>query len=206
MNGNFDFESKTAVFWGEIAPSEHVATFYEDDEVLLDTLSGFVGGGLKVGDAAIVIATSSHLKALSDRLKGDGIDVGAAESQDQYIPLNAEEALAKFMVKQWPDDELFAALVTELIARASRNDRRVRAFGEMVALLWARGDQAATVRLEYLWNKLCRSQAFSLFCAYPKAGFTQDTADSLNDILPHIPEFFEGLPTPMRQLNHNQAY
>lgn len=39
------------VFWGEIAPCEHIAQFYEDDGILLDTLAGFVGGGLKAGKA-----------------------------------------------------------------------------------------------------------------------------------------------------------
>lgn len=183
MSSNIDFyASGKEVFWGEIAPCEHVATFYEDDGVLLDTLAGFVGGGLKAGDGAIVIATKEHLKALNQRLEASGLDLADARSQDQYISLIAEEALARFMVKQWPDDDLFAELITELITRARGNGRRVRAFGEMVALLWARGDQAATVRLEYLWNQVCRSQAFSLFCAYPKAGFTQDAADSLNEI------------------------
>jgi hypothetical protein len=40
------------------------------------------------------------------------------------------------MVKDWPDEKLFASLVDYLIKRASKMGRRVRAFGEMVALLW----------------------------------------------------------------------
>ena len=111
-----------------------------------------------------------------------GVDIPLARSADQYIALLAEEALARFMVKQWPDDELFAHLVTELINRARAKGRRVRAFGEMVALLWARGDTAATVRLEHLWHQICQSQIFSLLCAYPKAGFTEDPSKSLAEI------------------------
>jgi hypothetical protein len=38
------------------------------------------------------------------------------------------------------------------------------------------------VRLEYLWQNLCRQEAFSLFCAYPKSGFTGDIAVSLQNI------------------------
>jgi hypothetical protein len=34
---------------------------------------------------------------------------------------------------QWPDDKLFGDLVTELIARARANSRRVQGSGEMVA-------------------------------------------------------------------------
>ncbi len=57
--------------------------------------------------------------------------------------------------------------------KTRRDGRRVRAFGEMVAVLWDQGQNAATVRLEHLWHKLCPEEKdFSLFCTYPKAGFT----------------------------------
>ena len=46
----------------------------------------------------------------------------------------------------------------------------------------ARGDQAATVRLEHLWNQLCQARGFSLFCAYPKVGFTQDANASISEL------------------------
>jgi hypothetical protein len=183
MSNQTDIRSSgTNVFWGEIAPYEHIAQFYEHEGVLLDTLVGFIGGGLKSGESAIVIATPDHLAALEERLDASGVDVATARSLDQYITLEAEAALARFMVKQWPDDKLFSDLVTELITRARANGRRVRAFGEMVALLWARGDEAATIRLEYLWHQMCRSQAFSLFCAYPKTGFTEDPSKSIDQI------------------------
>lgn len=183
MSGNIDSQSSIPnIFWGEIAPSEHIAQFYEHDRVLLDTLTGFVGGGLKVGESTIVIATAEHLEALEERLKESGVDMVSVRSEDRYITLRAEEALSTFMVEQWPDDQLFAHFVTDVITRARANGRGVRAFGEMVALLWARGDTAATIRLEYLWHQLCKSQAFSLFCAYPKTGFTEDPSKSIAEI------------------------
>jgi hypothetical protein len=183
MSSQTDIRSSgTNVFWGEIAPYEHIAQFYEHEGVLLDTLVGFIGGGLKAGESAIVIATTEHLKVLEERLAASSVDVATARSRDQYITLVAEEALAMFMVKQWPDDKLFSDLVTELIERARVKGRRVRAFGEMVALLWARGDEAATIRLEYLWHQICQSQKVSLFCAYPKTGFTEDPSKSIDQI------------------------
>jgi hypothetical protein len=174
--------SLNPVFWGEIAPCEHIAQFYEHEAVLLDTLAGFVGGGLKQGEGVIVLATAEHLKALDQRLQESGVDLQTAKSQDQYITVLAEAALAKFMVNGWPDDQLFFNFVAELIARAQNRGRRVRAFGELVALLWARHQVAATVRLEFLWHQLCHQSSFSLFCAYPKAGFTEDPLKSLDVI------------------------
>jgi hypothetical protein len=102
--------------------------------------------------------------------------------EGRYIALSAEVALTKFMVGHWPDDRLFQEFVTGLITRAQQKGRRVRAFGEMVAILWARGDTAATVRLEYLWNELCKNHNFPLLCAYPKAGFTEDALESIAEI------------------------
>jgi hypothetical protein len=57
----------------------------------------------------------------------------------------------------------------------------VRAFGEMVALLWERGDQAATVRLEHLWNDFCRMQTLLLLCAYPRRGFPRHASESITE-------------------------
>ena len=52
----------------------------------------------------------------------------------------------------------------------------------MVAVLWANGNNGATVRLEHLWKRLCEDEKLSLFCAYPKSGFTRDAKTSLQEI------------------------
>jgi hypothetical protein len=170
------------VFWGEIAPCEHLLQVYDTDSVLVDTLASFVSAGLHCGEAVIVIATPLHLKALEDQLDAAGLDLSRAMLDHRFIPLDAEATLARFMINGWPDAELFSAVVTDILNRARGDGRAVRAFGEMVALLWAQGDIAATVRLEHLWNKLCQLQQFSLFCAYPKAGITRDFSESMGDI------------------------
>jgi hypothetical protein len=103
--------------------------------------------------------------------------------QGQYFPFDAKDSLATFMVDGWPDEQLFKKFVNSSLRWArGKNDRRVRAFGEMVALLWAQGHSGATVRLEHLWQQFCNSEAFSLFCAYPKAGFTKDADTSIREI------------------------
>jgi hypothetical protein len=42
----------------------------------------------------------------------------------------------------------------------------VRAYGEMVDVLWRAGRQRAAIRLEEFWNELGKLQAFSLMCTY----------------------------------------
>jgi hypothetical protein len=58
----------------------------------------------------------------------------------------------------------------------------MRVFGEMVALMWARGYCSVTVRLEHLWTEFCQKESFALFCAYPRTAFTEDPAQSIAHI------------------------
>jgi hypothetical protein len=175
--------SKANVFWGEIAPCDHVVQIYDTDGVFLDALAGFVGGGINANDVCIVIATPAHLSALEERLTSYGISITGLIADDRYIPLNAEELLSAFIVDGWPDEAAFNSTVSSLLQRARGfSNRKVRAFGEMVAILWAQGNIGATVNLEHLWNKFVTNESFCLFCAYPKAGFTDDIADSMRHI------------------------
>ena len=170
------------IFWGEIAPCDHVVQIYENDGIFLDALTGFVGGGINGGECVIVIATENHLNALNSRLRDYGISIDTLINDDRYIPVEAEEVLSKFMVDEWPDEKLFMQTISSLLIRGQSKGRQIRAFGEMVALLWAKGMNGATVRLEYLWNKYCEQNEFCLFCAYPKTGFTQDINESIMNI------------------------
>lgn len=174
--------ANTEVFWGEIAPCEHMVQIYEDDAVFLDSLEGYVVGGILAGDSVIVIALPDHLNSLSVRLSQRGIDLAGAIAKDQYLTFDAEATVAKFMADGWPDETLFKELIASILQRAKAGGRRVRAFGEMVAVLWAQGNSGATVRLEHLWHALCHEQSFSLFCAYPKSGFTRDASASIKEI------------------------
>jgi hypothetical protein len=161
----------TEALWGEVAPHEHAVQLYAHDEAFLDALEGFVGGGLRAGDGIILIATSAHRSALEERLRARRFNLDIARAEDRYLPLDAEAALARFMVKGTPDPLRFDRFVSGLLKRARGRGRRVRSFGEMVALLWHQGQAEATLRLEALWNQLHANEAFTLFCAYPRSHF-----------------------------------
>lgn len=171
------------VFWAEMSPCEHVVQIYGDDRVFLDGLEGFVGNGLRNGEAAIVIATAMHLHGLEKRMRANNIDVDRARAENRYIPRLAEDVLSTFMVKDWPDEGRFIAAMEELINLArGEQGRKVRAFGEMVAILWSRGNHAATIHLELLWTKVCAAEKFPLFCAYPRDTFSRNATESIVEI------------------------
>jgi len=80
--------------------------------------------------------------------------------------LEAQAALDTFMRDGMPDWTAFHASVGGAIAELRLDYPAVRAYGEMVDILWQDGQHDAAVRLEEHWNELARLQTFSLFCAY----------------------------------------
>src|SRR5436190_4711405 len=87
------------------------------------------------------------------------------------------------MVDGLPEPARFAEMFGGLMKRAGEGRKRVQAFGEMVALLWAEGNQSGAMRLEELWNNLQNTHRFALFCAYPMNDFARDAhAKPLRDV------------------------
>ena len=43
----------------------------------------------------------------------------------------------------------------------------MRAYGEMVGVLWTSGEYSAAIKLEEFWNRILGSLGASLFCSYP---------------------------------------
>lgn len=160
--------------WNEFGASDHFVQFYETDAYLVESVSGFLTPALIAGAGAIAIATPDHRKRIEKKLKARGIDVSEAVGRGQYVALDAAETLAKFMDGDSPDPVRFRKVVGEVIARLAEEWPRVRAFGEMVALLWEEGNRDAACRLELLWNDLAKEHSFSLFCAYPLSEFSDE--------------------------------
>lgn len=167
----------------DVPASEHLLQIYDSERVFLDTLEGFVSGGLRAGEGVIVIATEAHIEALESRLIASGLNLEALSHAEQYTAMDAEDVLSQFMVDRWPDKDLFQRIMTALLARAGGSGRRIRAFGEMVAVLWQRGEHGATIRLEYLWHQLTQAVGFSLLCAYPRSAFVGETAKAISELV-----------------------
>jgi hypothetical protein len=170
-------------FWGELAPCEHSVQIYGDEVSFMDALEGYVSSGLRKRESVILISTAAHLHELEKRLRANWLDIDRARWEDRYIALLAQETLDLFMVDGMPNEARFAEAVTPLLARArGAGDRKVRAFGEMVAILWAQGQCSAAIELEVLWNKLQATEQFPLFCAYPRSGFAAEASASIQSV------------------------
>jgi hypothetical protein len=151
----------------------HVVQFYGHDEELAESVAGYLLGALTSGAVAIVIATAAHRSAFEARLRRAGVDLAAAVASGAYLALDAEETVREFMAGDRLDKAGFRRVIGGLIEGAGEGGRPVRAYGEMVAMLWDAGLVSAAVQLETLWNELGRRHSFSLFCGYPASAVTQ---------------------------------
>lgn len=174
--------ARRASFWRDMGAGDHACQVYGDEGELAETLCGFIGGGLWIGESAIVIATDARLAQLEALLRQTGLDVGHFRGDDRYIALSAESTMARFCESGWPDEERFMQVMTPLVARARGEGRAIRAFGEMVAILWSSGQYAGAVRLEHLWNKLLGKEKMRLVCAYSRAHFAKGSLASRRSV------------------------
>jgi hypothetical protein len=89
------------------------------------------------------------------------------------------------MVDGEPDPARFERIIGEALAgvRTRAVHSGIRAYGEMVGVLWKAGQFSAAVRLEDLWNELLHSGDVSLFCAYPIDVFSPEFESESVDAL-----------------------
>jgi DNA-binding NarL/FixJ family response regulator len=149
----------------------HEAGFYSDDRSLLDGLTHFIGAALRIGNAAIVVATESHREGLLPRLQAYGVDVGAAIEQGRYLALDAADTVSAFMVNDLPDPARFLEAADNLIKvagdAAKGEHPRVAICGECDPPLWTLGNGEAAIQMEQLWNKITNTYNVDVLCAYP---------------------------------------
>lgn len=62
----------------------------------------------------------------------------------------------------------------------------VRAFGEMVDILNRRGNLAAAIRLEELWNELLAAERIALLCAYAVDAFDRTEYNATPPSIGHV--------------------
>lgn len=151
----------------------HAVQFYGSEESLIATVGGFISEGLIAGQPGILIATPAHIKAVLEELGHRLIDVEQARRIGDLVCMDAEETLATFMAGPLPDPQAFKKNVGDVIEQTLSGRARtpVRAYGEMVDVLWKQGAVEAAIKLEILWNELAMSHSFQLLCSYSMGTF-----------------------------------
>jgi MEDS: MEthanogen/methylotroph, DcmR Sensory domain len=155
-------------FIHEAGSAEHGVQIYAEIDELAESVADFLVAGLTVGDPAIVIASGEHWPVFTRALVARGCDVATLEQESLINFRDAAETLEALLAGGLPSRERFEAIVGGLVDEVAARfpGRTIRAFGEMVDLLWRRRDDRAALALEALWNELQQTRDFALLCGY----------------------------------------
>jgi hypothetical protein len=150
-------------------PETHLVQLYgKDDRLLTMNVSRYLSEGLRRGEGLVVIATAEHRSSIACQLR---LEVGYSQAilEGRLVFLDARETLSRLLRDGQPDSDLFRSVVGSTVSRVQERAGHsvLRAYGEMVGLLWQDGEFTAAAELETYWNSLLASSDISLFCAYP---------------------------------------
>jgi hypothetical protein len=155
------------------AEHPHGVLLYRDDAALADAIGAWAEAGLRNGEGVLLVVRDSVREPVRAWLRGAELDPAALEATGQLRFLDADGTLRLFMVGGRPQPNLFTNAIAPIVSdlKAASPAGEVRAWGEMVDLLWKRAQGAAAVALEGLWSDLLAAQGFRLFCAYQVDAF-----------------------------------
>lgn len=145
----------------------------------------FLHGALRRGGIALAIATPRNAAGILAQLDSMGCEPQHHIRDGSLVVRDSAQMLARFSNKDVIDAERFhgtvGSQIREAVERAGQAP--VRAFGDMVGILWQREERRAAIELERLWIDLQRELGFALFCAYPIDVFGREfCADEVTEI------------------------
>lgn len=155
-----------------LGPS-HTVQFYEDSDYLCRTVAEFISIGLKANQPALVVTSPPRSACVRAHLSDLGRNAGELQAAGRLMVLDAEETLATFMDGRMPVREFFHKGVGRLVERLQNENggAPVRAYGDMVDLLWQSGKPEAAIRVEDLWTELAAKAPLALLCGYSMSHF-----------------------------------
>ena len=152
------------------AAPDHTCTLYRDEEDLLQEVADFLTPAVLAGDGVVVLARQPRGERLRAELERRARDAAVQLSPDRLVTLDAAALLDEIMTADAPCEERFLAEVRPVLEAARAATGRVRAYGELLDLLWERDQLAAAAELEVCWNRLLGSLHCPLRCAYRAPG------------------------------------
>lgn len=182
VSGEGDSKSTEHDVWSgllaEAAPRDHIVQLYQDQGFLNRAVCRFAAATLAHGEGLILVPTRPHWDAFKPRLEAEGVDLAAAERKGQLTVIDADELLPSFLRGNMPDAPLFLGLAADVVDRSrggsGKRPTNVRWWGEMVNVLWERGDVAASMSLEDLFDQLAHEQNIAIFCSFFMDNFDGD--------------------------------
>jgi hypothetical protein len=167
---------------GKPGSHTHIVQVYQDAGVLAEAVAIYAESGLRHGEAAILVVRREHRAAYDAALARMGCPVEAAIAEGRLVFRDAAETLASFTREGMPEWQLFQKVIGGLIGHVRSRFPALRAYGEMVDILWQQGRENAAIVLEGFWGELIKLQGFPLFCAYRMDNLDPQAYNSLKRI------------------------
>ena len=150
-----------------VAAGDHVVQFYGRDRELVAGVLRFLIGAHAAGAVTLVLATPAHRRAFEAEAAGRGLDLPATAGRGDLVWLDATELAGELLVDGRIDAEVFDRRIGRPVRALAAGGRPIRAFGEVVGVLWEAGEVPAAIDLETRWNDLTAEVPLALYCAYP---------------------------------------
>ena len=145
------------------ASGRHGVHFSHSHEHAVAAVVDMVREAIDHGRAVVLVATGVHRRWIESALQQQGVQLEG----DSVHFLDAETTLSSLLVDGKPDRDRFRSVIGSILADVvARAPAGVSVYGEMVGLLWERGDAVSAMHLEEFWNELQRALPFSLTCGY----------------------------------------
>jgi hypothetical protein len=173
LDGTLESAEPWSGLLASAGPRDHIVQLYQDQQFLNRAVCRFAAAAIANGEGVILVPTAAHWEAFRPRLEAEGVDVEDSQARGQLTVVDADELLPQFMRDNMPDAPVFLGLAADVIARARGNGRypKVRWWGEMVNLLWERGDVAASMNLEDQFDRLADDHRIAIFCSFVMDNF-----------------------------------
>ena len=153
----------------------HDVSFYDDRSTLESCIVKYAVEGLDADETVVLIISSSSLPVVREAISAH---VGDRGRRGVLLLFDADATLASVTTRDGFDWPAVTALAGNVVADALAASRPVRLFGEMVAILWQRGEMQHAMDLERLWHELGHKHGFDVLCAYPTVATTLPGAAS----------------------------
>jgi hypothetical protein len=157
-----------------MAGTGHAVHLYESSDEFCSAVAAYLNEALAEQRPTVAILTGEHRAKVEELL----------DLPDEVVFLDAAETLEAISEDGVPVAASFDEVIGDLIDELALTGKQVAAVGELVELLVVRGDTAAAISLEELWNSLAWSRPFTLLCGYRADHFAADAhADVLAEIV-----------------------
>jgi CheY-like chemotaxis protein len=146
----------------------HELCVYCDDGSRLEGYVGFARAALTSDKIAVFAVESERMDVLRERLRSEGPAMSTALDQQQCRLVDMGAAVSDFAIGDSLDEARFWKVANGLVMEVARSSRRalsrIAFCGDGVAMLLRSGRVDAAVRLEHLWDRLCRGLNVQTLC------------------------------------------